>query len=598
MSMVLLTKGLRLALACVVLAVIARMVLIGFPPSEALAGPVASNAAVGPLPPTASPLQPYLRLPAPPGPRLPSGRQPQGAKDFGSSVSISGDGSVALIGAPGNGAWVYGRSGATWTLEQQLTTLGGFVALSSDGSTALVGAPCEHETSTALIFIRSGSSWTQQGPPLAPNDAQAGKACGGFGSTVALSADGSAALIGGPSDASHLGAAWIFARSSSGWTQQGPKLRPVDESGPGSFAASVALSADGMTALIGGPEDGSPPLPRERPDPHVGTGAAWVFTRSGLTWTQRQRLKPSDEVLSEEGRGLFGSAVALSGDGSTALVGGEGDNEQGAAWAFTRSGATWLQQGPKLIGLHEHTGFGGGLSLSGDGNAALVSAVPSYYARGEYAQGWTRGGAGTIWPFTRIGSTWIRGVPAQGLNPQGANEEFAYSFALSASGDTALVGAPDGFDDPGAAWGATLGPVPANSFSSGRITIRPNATLDQQLSSSGAGTFSALATISPHALPQPIARERRAIRRCHAKHRRRKPCPRSGPVTYGSAAVQVAGPSTLTLSVSPGPAVRRALERYRELKVTLTIGFHPNAGPSPPDQSRVIVVELGRRESY
>ena len=139
----------------------------------------------------------------------------------------------------------------------------------------------------------------------------------------------------------------MFTRSGSTWTQQGGKLVGTGHIGEGEFAhvgegefgASVALSGDGDTALIGGPADDG------------GKGAAWVFTRSGSTWTQQgEKLTGTGE----SGEGRFGDSVALSGDGDTALIGGPHDNErQGAAWVFTRSGSTWSQQGEKLTGTGE-----------------------------------------------------------------------------------------------------------------------------------------------------------------------------------------------------------------------------------------------------
>jgi len=98
---------------------------------------------------------------------------------------------------------------------------------------------------------------------------------GQFGYSVALSADGNTALIGAPADNANAGAAWVFTRSGSGWTQQGEKLTGGGETGEGGFGSSVALSADGGTALVGGPADDSR------------AGAAWVFTRSGSGWTQQ-----------------------------------------------------------------------------------------------------------------------------------------------------------------------------------------------------------------------------------------------------------------------------------------------------------------------
>ena len=108
---------------------------------------------------------------------------------------------------------------------------------------------------------------------------------GSFGFSVALSSDGNTALIGspdligGPDDNPGFGAAWVFTRSGSTWTQQGSKLTGSGESGSGVFGSSVALSADGNTALIGGPYDNGV------------VGAAWVFTPSTggppLTYTWR-----------------------------------------------------------------------------------------------------------------------------------------------------------------------------------------------------------------------------------------------------------------------------------------------------------------------
>ncbi len=156
---------------------------------------------------------------------------------------------------------------------------------------------------------------------------------------MALSAEGDTALIGGPSDDSRVGAAWVFTRSGSTstpaltWTQQGPKLTGAGETGDGELGSSVALSAEGDTALIGGPSDD-------------GDGTAWMFSRSGSTWTQQG---PKLTGAGETGDGEFGSSVALSAEGDTALIGGPhdlsaagGDDHAGAAWVFAtpRPGCT------------------------------------------------------------------------------------------------------------------------------------------------------------------------------------------------------------------------------------------------------------------
>jgi hypothetical protein len=177
---------------------------------------------------------------------------------------------------------------------------------------------------------------------------------------VALSSEGNTALIGGPANDTEVGAAWVFTRTGSTWTQQGEKLTGQEESSEGFFASSVALSADGDTALIGGLGD------------NKDTGAAWVFTRSGSTWTQQgEKLTGSGE----SGKGELGYSVALSEDGNTALVGARSDNaEVGAAWVFTRSGETWSQQGEKLTGSGESvfSDFGSSVALSASGDTALI----------------------------------------------------------------------------------------------------------------------------------------------------------------------------------------------------------------------------------
>jgi hypothetical protein len=247
-------------------------------------------------------------------------------------------------------------SGATGTGH-----FGNSVALSADGDTALIGGNGDNGfVGAAWAFTRSGGVWTQQGPKLTANDETGG---GNFGYSVALSADGDTALIGGPVDNSDVGAAWAFTRSGGAWTQQGPKLTANDKIGAGNFGNSVALSADGNTAVIGGPVDNG------------GAGAAWAFTRFGGVWIQQgTKLTGSGET----GAGRFGWSVALSADGNTAVIGGNGDNGfVGAAWAFTRSGGVWTQQGPKLT-ANDETGngqFGYSVALSADGNTALIGGL-------------------------------------------------------------------------------------------------------------------------------------------------------------------------------------------------------------------------------
>lgn len=160
-----------------------------------------------------------------------------------------------------------------------------------------------------------------------------------LGQSVALSADGNTAIVGGIRDNADKGAVWIFTRSGTTWTQQQKLVGAVSVQVTNGYVyqgTSVAISADGNTVLFGASADNN----------YV--GAAWVFTRSGTTWTQQgSKLVASNYLGSDPGQGL---SVSLSADGNTAMVGGHRDNnDKGAAWIYTRSAGTWTQQ-QKLIG--------------------------------------------------------------------------------------------------------------------------------------------------------------------------------------------------------------------------------------------------------
>lgn len=312
---------------------------------------------------------------------------------------------------------------------------GGSVALSADGSTALVGSWEGHEGGYALVFARAGTSWSEQAKLIPARGAMPR----GFGESVALSADGNTALVGSGLGNVEYGAAWVFTRSGTTWTQQ--TYEPLKgnevgggEEGRGHFGSSVALSADGNTALIGGPSD----LPESQ------EGAVWVFARSGTTWAQQgPKLKGAGEIsspgsaYSEAG---FGHSVALSANGDTALVGAWRDHQSaGAAWIFERSGSSWIQQGGKLTGGEEvRSGqFGSAVALSADASTALI------------------GGTTAAWVFARSGGGWLQQGPKLAASGQTGEGEGAFGagVALSADGNTALIGGwANGPEQTGAAW--------------------------------------------------------------------------------------------------------------------------------------------------
>ena len=343
---------------------------------------------------------------------------------------------------------MFSRSGAIWTQGAKLTGgplgsgFGWSVALSADGKTALIGGPGDSGVGAAWVFVRSGSSWTQQGAKLKGSGETAG---GGFGFSVALSVDGKTALIGGPGGDSGVGAAWVFVRSGSSWTQQGAKLTGSGQTDPfgSGFGSSVALSADGKTALIGGPGDNN------------SVGAAWVFVRSESSWTQ-EGAKLTSKSEPEISPGVivlpfFGVSVALSADGKTALIGGlyastiPGGFQAGAAWVFVRSGSTWTQQGARLTPSDESGPgvFGFSVALSADGNTALIGGPRDDNSLGRRLG---IGGVGAAWVFSRSGSTWTQqGAKLTRDEIGGGQFQFGSSVALSADAKTALIGGPGDF---------------------------------------------------------------------------------------------------------------------------------------------------------
>src|SRR5580658_7590127 len=375
------------------------------------------------------------------GPKL-GGTGAAGAANQGDSVALSADGNTALVGGQldnsGVGAaWVFTRSSSGWAQQGAklvpsdavgAADFGHSAALSSDGNTALIGGAEDNSTiGAAWVFTRSAGVWSQQGSKLLPTGLSGLEF---VGASVALSADGNTALLGGYGDASGAGASWVFVRAGAVWSQQGPKLVGSGAIGKAAQGNSVSLSSDGDTALIGGPYD------------NASVGAAWVFTRSGTAWTQ--------QGLKLVGTGAVGTAtegitVALSGDGATALLGGSGDNSGvGAVWGFVLSAGAWTQQGSKLVpaGASATTAAGSATALSTDGNIALF---------GGYGD---NNNTGAAWVFTRSGVTWTQHAKLVGSGSSGMPYQ-GLSVALAAPTDAVYTAISGGFYDAsgiGAAW--------------------------------------------------------------------------------------------------------------------------------------------------
>ena len=295
---------------------------------------------------------------------------------FGWDVAIDGD--TVVVGAyvedPNNisdagSAYIFTRSGTSWTQQAKLIAsdyqasdeFGFSVAISGD--TVVVGAPFEDpnnisDAGSVYIFIRSGTTWTQQAKLIA-SDYQAsdqfGRSVTISGNTVAV-----AAPFEAPNNISAAGSAYIFTRSGTTWTQQA-KIQASDAQASDVFGLSVAISGD--TVVVG--------AAGEDPNNLSDAGSAYIFTRSGTTWTQQAKINASDAQASDN----FGISVTI--DGDIVVVGAyaedTGGSNAGAAYIFTRSGTTWTQQS-KIQSSNPEVGGFFGYSVAIDVDTVVVGA--------------------------------------------------------------------------------------------------------------------------------------------------------------------------------------------------------------------------------
>lgn len=294
-----------------------------------------------------------------------------------------------------------------------------------------------------------------------------------FGNNIALSADGKTLAVGAPLEDSistgvnggqsngalDSGAVYIYTLNSAGvWSQQA-YVKASNAHFDDRFGISVALSADGNTLAVGAIFEDTASIGINQSQSTLNNfasnaGAAYVFTRSGSTWSQQAYVKSSDTTLADN----FGIAVSLSNDGNTLAVGaykesinlGSGLNNffaaAGGVRVYVRSGVTWSQQAALFASnFDEGDNFGGSVVLSGDGNTLAVGAIgEDSNASGLNGNAFdnTALGAGAVYVFARSGNTWTQQKYIKASNTAG-NNHFGYSLALSFNGNTLAVGAVD-----------------------------------------------------------------------------------------------------------------------------------------------------------
>src|SRR6056300_136083 len=311
------------------------------------------------------------------------------------------------------------------------------VAISGDGNTAIVGAwnyeesPTLYDSGAAYIFTKSGGSWDTGTKILEPGAEPHAQ----FGFSVNISSDGNTAIVGAllengsPSaPVTDSGAAYIFTRTNGSW-DTGTTIRAPDPGQDDRFGQSVALSSDGNTAIVGAFYDDGPPS-----EPVSQTGAAYIFTRTSGSWDTGTKIVATNQQSYD----VFGGSVSISGDGNTAIVGayGDGGTYKGAAYIFTKSNGSW-DTGTKITapGGATQDAFGIGVALSSDGNTAIVGA---YLEDGTSPD--VNFNSGAVYIFTRTSGSWDTATKTVTSDP-GPTSGFGISVSLSDDGNTFIAGA-------------------------------------------------------------------------------------------------------------------------------------------------------------
>ena len=437
-----------------------------------------------------------------------------GAEDlFGYAVAVDGD--TVVVSAPsedGNGtggpadnsaagagaAYVFVRSGAMWSQQAYLKASNAApsdsfgVSVALDGDTIVVGAHSEDGNGTggpsdnsasdagaAYVFVRSGATWTEQAYLKASN----AQAFDNFGVSLAVDEDaagGPTVVVGafqedsngagGPADnsASNAGAAYVFVRSGATWSQQA-YLKASNAGAGDNFGVSVAISgnaADGDIVVVGAYGEDSNGAGGPSDNSASNAGAAYVFVRSGATWTEQAYLKASNAGYAD----FFGASVAVDEDaagGPTVVAGAYGEDsngaggpsdnsalDAGAAYVLVRSGATWSEQAYlKASNAGAGDTFGYAVAISGDAADGDTIVIGAFSEASNGAGGPTdnsQGSAGAVYVFAGSGATWSEQAYLKASNAE-AGDLFGFAVAVDkdAAGDPTVVVGADGEDSNG-----------------------------------------------------------------------------------------------------------------------------------------------------
>jgi trimeric autotransporter adhesin len=360
---------------------------------------------------------------------------------------------------------VYGKASNTGASDQfgySVSLSGDTLAVSAFGEASAANGINGSQTDNAApgagavyVFIRSGTTWTQQAYLKASNTT----ASDGFGVSVSLSGDTLAVgadsedsgVVGKQDDnaATNAGAVYVFVRSGTTWTQQA-YLKASNPGSPDHFGVAVSLSGNSLAVGAYLEDSASPGINGIQNDETApDAGAVYVFVRSGVTWAQQAYIKASNPSTTD----YFGRTVSLSGDtlavgayeedsSATGVNGAQNDivTNSGAVYVFIRNGVTWVQQAyikPSNTAVSDF--FGYSVALSGDTLAvgALLEDSSATGVNGNQSSN-DAADSGAVYVFVRNGTLWTQQAYLKPSNT-GMGDNFGCSVALS--GDTLAVGA-------------------------------------------------------------------------------------------------------------------------------------------------------------
>jgi hypothetical protein len=297
--------------------------------------------------------------------------------------------------------------------------LGSAVAISADGSTAVVGVPDDNNSAgAAIVYVKQQNTWVQQGSKLVGTGIE-GTLPGKQGSAVAISADGNTIVVGAPGDIQNVGCVFIFRRMNNTWQQLGNKIQGIGSFGtPGTsgFGSAVSIDAAASTIVVGSPND------------NTGRGGIWIVKKSqtGIWSNTTSKLIGSNNINNSN----FGSSVSISADGSTILVGGRGHANRGAAWIYKlENTGIYSEDGGIIYNSSLPTGvnFGSAVATDGVGKTMAIAGVGD------------NSGTGAVWIYEKNTQTniWTSTIK---LTPTSTGVNFGSAIALSLTGNHLVVG--------------------------------------------------------------------------------------------------------------------------------------------------------------